>query len=100
MNPQVDLLGMRTGEEQRKKEKRLGYLPKKELIAEVRKIFPNATVLPSSEGAKKRQTEKGKRCGGCSKKIKGAYVAYDKYFLNKILCFQCATRASLTNTTI
>jgi hypothetical protein len=49
MNPQIDLLGMRTGEEKRKKEKRLGYLPKKELIAEVRKIFPNATVLPNSE---------------------------------------------------
>jgi hypothetical protein len=49
MNPQIDLLGMRTGEEKRKKEKRLGYLPKKELIAEVRKIFPSATVLSNSE---------------------------------------------------
>jgi len=27
------------------REKRLGYLPKKQLIEEVRKIFPNATVL-------------------------------------------------------
>jgi len=48
MNPEVDLLGVRMIREQkRKKEKRLGYLPKKELIAEVRKIFPNATVLPN-----------------------------------------------------
>jgi hypothetical protein len=45
----VDLLGARIGEEKRKKEKRLGYLSKKELIAEVRKIFLNATVLPNDE---------------------------------------------------
>ena len=44
----IDLLGERIRERKRKKEKRLGYLPKKELIAEVRKIFPNATVLPNS----------------------------------------------------
>jgi hypothetical protein len=49
MNPQVDLLGVRIGEQKRKKAKRLGYLSKKELIAEVRKIFPNATVLPNRE---------------------------------------------------
>jgi hypothetical protein len=66
MNPQLDLLGTRVGkrreqrpfwpssrtrgkvrEKKKKKEKRLGYLGKKELIAEVRKIFPNATVLPN-----------------------------------------------------
>jgi len=41
----VDLLGVRVREPKRKKEERLGYLGKKELIAEVRKIFPNATVL-------------------------------------------------------
>jgi len=40
----VDLLGVKIRE---KKKKGLGYLPKKELIAEVRKIFPNATVLPN-----------------------------------------------------
>jgi hypothetical protein len=45
----VDLLGARIREQKKKKEKRLGYLPKKELIAEVRQIFPNATVLPNSE---------------------------------------------------
>jgi hypothetical protein len=43
----VDLLGRMIREQKRKKEKRLGYLPKKELIAEVRKVFPNATVLPN-----------------------------------------------------
>jgi len=43
----VDLLGVRIRERKRKKEKRLGHLPKKELIAEVRKIFPNAAVLPN-----------------------------------------------------
>jgi hypothetical protein len=43
----VDLLGVRIRERKRKKGKRLGYLGKKELIAEVRKIFPNATVLPN-----------------------------------------------------
>jgi hypothetical protein len=43
----VDLLGVRIREQKRKKEKRLGYLAKKELMAEVRKIFPNATVLPN-----------------------------------------------------
>jgi hypothetical protein len=45
----VDLLGRLIREQKRKKEKRLGYLPKKELIAEVREIFPNATVLPNRE---------------------------------------------------
>jgi len=49
ISPQVDLLGVRIREKKRKKEKRLGYLPKKELIAEVRKIFPSATVLPNDE---------------------------------------------------
>jgi hypothetical protein len=44
----VDLLGVRIiWEKKKKKGKRLGYLPKKELIAEVRKIFPNAAVLPN-----------------------------------------------------
>jgi len=43
----VDLLGVKIREQKRKKGKGLGYLPKKELIAEVRKIFPNATVLPN-----------------------------------------------------
>jgi len=43
----VDLLGVRIPERKRKKGNRLGYLGKKELIAEVRKIFPNATVLPN-----------------------------------------------------
>lgn len=47
MNPQVDLLGAIIREQKRKKEKRLGYLGKKELIEEVRKIFPNAAVLPN-----------------------------------------------------
>jgi len=45
----VDLLGIRVREPKRKKEKRLGYLGKKELIAEVRKIFPNAKVLPNEK---------------------------------------------------
>jgi hypothetical protein len=43
----VDLLGVRIRKQKRKKEERLGYLSKKELIAEVHKIFPNATVLPT-----------------------------------------------------
>src|SRR6476620_11344232 len=43
----VDLLGVRIREQKRKKGKGLGCLPKKELIVEVRKIFPNATVLPN-----------------------------------------------------
>jgi hypothetical protein len=61
ISPQVDLLGVRVREKKRKKEKRLGYLPKKELIAEVRKIFPNATVLPNrNEYQEKRQTEERK----------------------------------------
>jgi hypothetical protein len=42
----VDLLGARIPERKRKKEKRLGYLGKKELLEEVRKIFPDAKVLP------------------------------------------------------
>jgi hypothetical protein len=41
------LLGVRIPEPKRKKEKRLGYLGKKELIEEVRKIFTTATVLPN-----------------------------------------------------
>jgi hypothetical protein len=45
----VDLLGVRLREKKRKREKRLGYLGKKELIAEVRKVFPNASVLPNRE---------------------------------------------------
>jgi hypothetical protein len=45
----VDLLGARLPEPKRKKEKRLGYLGKKELLAEVRKIFLNATVLPNED---------------------------------------------------
>jgi hypothetical protein len=49
----VDLLGFRVREPKRKKEKRLGYLGKKELIAEVRKIFPNAKVLPTTTERKK-----------------------------------------------
>jgi hypothetical protein len=40
----VDLLGVKIRE---RKKRGLGYLPKKELIAEVRKIFPNAAVLPN-----------------------------------------------------
>jgi len=44
---QVDLLGARIRERKKKREKRLGYLRKKELLEEVRKIFPNATVLPN-----------------------------------------------------
>jgi hypothetical protein len=55
MNPKVDLLGVRIREKKRKKEKRLGYLGKKELIAEVRKIFPNAKVLPNTPGYKQQQ---------------------------------------------
>ena len=47
----VDLLGIRIPEPKKKKEKRLGYLGKKELIEEVRKIFPNVKVLPNSKGA-------------------------------------------------
>jgi len=45
----VDLLGARIRDKKNNKQTRLGYLPKKELIAEVRQIFPNATVLPNSE---------------------------------------------------
>ena len=44
---QVDLLGATIRERKRKSEKRLGYLRKKELLEDVRKIFPNATVLPN-----------------------------------------------------
>jgi len=44
---------------------------------------------------KPARLKKEKRCDRCSKKIKGTYVAYNKYFLNKILCFQCALRAWL-----
>jgi ABC-type branched-subunit amino acid transport system ATPase component len=62
MNLQVDLLGVRLPEKKKQREKRLGYLPMKELIAEVRKIFPNATVLPNLEmsSEKTRQSEKRK----------------------------------------
>ena len=35
--------------QKRKKRNGSGYLGKKELIAEVRKIFPNATVLPNED---------------------------------------------------
>ena len=55
----VDLLGVKIPERKKKKEKRLGYMGKKELIEEVRKIFPNATVLPN-EHNKTRQTEERK----------------------------------------
>ena len=43
----LDLLGAKVREKKSKREKRLGYLSKKELIAEVRQIFPDATVLPN-----------------------------------------------------
>jgi len=45
---QVDLLGVRIIPKKKSKEqKRLGYLSKKELLATVREVFPNATVLPN-----------------------------------------------------
>jgi hypothetical protein len=44
----TDLFGARIPQPKRKKEKRLGYLGKKELIEEVRKVFPNAKVLPTT----------------------------------------------------
>ena len=47
-----DLLGARIIPKKQKKEKRLGYLSKKELLAEVRKIFPNARVLPNEQPKK------------------------------------------------
>jgi hypothetical protein len=49
----VDLFGVKIPPEKKKKEKRLGYLPKKELLEEVRKIFPNAAVLPNERLEKK-----------------------------------------------
>jgi hypothetical protein len=63
INRQVDLFGVRIREKKKKKEKRLGYLPMKELIAEVRKIFPGATVLPNIENeyAKHNTNTKGRR---------------------------------------
>jgi hypothetical protein len=45
----VDLFSVRIPEPKQKQEKRLGYLGKKELIEEVRKIFPNAKVLPNED---------------------------------------------------
>jgi hypothetical protein len=44
---------------------------------------------------KTRQTEKRKALWWVQQKDQGHYVAYDKYFLNKILCFQCAMRVWL-----
>jgi hypothetical protein len=44
---QTDLFGAPVREKPAPKEKRLGYLSKTELIDEVRKIFPNARVLPN-----------------------------------------------------
>jgi hypothetical protein len=49
----VDLLGARIPEQ--KKQKGLGYLGKKELIAEVRQIFPNAKIFPNTPGYKQQQ---------------------------------------------
>ena len=46
MNPQVDLLGVPMAQEE--KEKRLGFVPIKELVAEVRKVFPNAQLISKS----------------------------------------------------
>jgi len=48
-----------------------------------------------NEHKKNARLKKEKRCDQCGKKIKGTYIAYDKYFLNKILCFQCAMRVWL-----
>jgi hypothetical protein len=62
MSPQVDLLGVTIREKKKKREKRLGYLGMKELIAEVRKIFPGASVLPNIENkyAKHNTNTKGR----------------------------------------
>jgi len=50
---QAHLFGMRIPEQKPKKEKRLGYLRKTELLAEVRKIFPGAKVLPNPPNTSK-----------------------------------------------
>jgi hypothetical protein len=42
-----DLFGVWIREKKKKRKKGLGHLPKKELIAAVKEIFPNATVLPN-----------------------------------------------------
>jgi hypothetical protein len=44
---------------------------------------------------KPARLKKEKHCDRCGKKIKGTYVAYDKYFPNEALCFPCVTRAWL-----
>jgi hypothetical protein len=44
---------------------------------------------------KPARLKKEKHCDRCGKKIKGTYVAYDKYFRNEILCFPCVTRVWL-----
>jgi hypothetical protein len=43
----TDLFGVPIEEKPAPREKRLGYLSKTELIEAVRKIFPNARVLPN-----------------------------------------------------
>jgi len=47
---QVDLFGVPI-QEKPFREKRLGYLSKVELIERVRKIFPNAKVLPNTKSS-------------------------------------------------
>jgi hypothetical protein len=44
---QVDLFGAPIPEKPIPREKRLGYLSRTELLDEVRKVFPNAKVLPN-----------------------------------------------------
>jgi hypothetical protein len=44
MNLKCDLFGIEIRKPKKKKEKGLGHLNKLELIAEVRKVFPNAAV--------------------------------------------------------
>jgi hypothetical protein len=41
MNAQTDLFGVPIIEE-----RQLGYLPREKMIAEIRKVFPNATLSP------------------------------------------------------
>ena len=47
MNLKVDLFGVKIPEPKKKRKKGLGYLGKKELIEQVREIFPNAAVASS-----------------------------------------------------
>jgi hypothetical protein len=48
MDHEVDLFGVQILEPKPRKRKGLGYLSEKELIEQVRRIFPNAKVIEST----------------------------------------------------